>query len=244
MLPPQVKFCKDVEPGNNAAKECLEEHRNENGFSSNCKSLLEKMMERRAEDFRLEEPLIDACSDDMNEKCGMSPDDLSAIKGKDELKSAQKSVMNCLQDFRDELRASCKAQVNKMMKRSSQDIRFDTSLAEACQADRQKLCSGIQPGSARVIRCLEDQREKLTQECSASLFDFEVHMAESIDFNFPMKQSCSEEINRRDGGMRRLLPDPLSLPCTSAPPLPLPCTNLLPPVTEGSARTWCLATGA
>ena len=51
-------------------------------------------------------------------------------------------------------------------------------------------------GSARVIRCLQDQREELSYECRATLFDQEVRMAEDIDFKYPMKRACSAEIQK------------------------------------------------
>lgn len=34
------KFCADVAPGNGRATACLEEHRNDSGFSSDCKYAL------------------------------------------------------------------------------------------------------------------------------------------------------------------------------------------------------------
>ena len=49
-------------------------------------------------------------------------------------------------------------------------------------------------GSARVIRCLQDNREELSYECRATLFDAEVRMAEDIDFKYPMKRACSSEL--------------------------------------------------
>ena len=49
-------------------------------------------------------------------------------------------------------------------------------------------------GSARMIRCLQDSRSKLSKDCQASLFDQEVKMAEDIDFKYPLKRACSLEI--------------------------------------------------
>ncbi len=38
------------------------------------------------------------------------------------------------------------------------------------------------------------RRQELSYECKATLFDQEVRMAESIDFQFPMKKACSQDI--------------------------------------------------
>ena len=43
------------------------------------------------------------------------------------------------------------------MEYASSDIRFDVPLAEACFEDRQEFCANVPPGSARVIRCLQDR---------------------------------------------------------------------------------------
>ena len=44
------------------------------------------------------------------------------------------------------------------MEYASSDIRFDVPLAEACFEDRQDFCANVPPGSARVIRCLQDRQ--------------------------------------------------------------------------------------
>ena len=38
-------------------KDCLEDHRDDAGFSAECKEMFEQMMEARAEDFRLDSSL-------------------------------------------------------------------------------------------------------------------------------------------------------------------------------------------
>ena len=38
------------------------------------------------------------------------------------------------------------------------------------------------------------RRQELSYECKATLFDQEVRMAENIDFQFPMKKACRQDI--------------------------------------------------
>ena len=72
-------------------------------------------------------------------------------------------------------------------------------------------------GSARVIRCLQDAREELSYECRATLFDAEVRMAEDIDFKYPMKRSCTAEIQTFcpgiEHGHARVRSPRLATPC-------------------------------
>lgn len=52
---------------------------------------------------------------------------------------------------------------------------------------------GLQ-GDSRVIRCLEESREQLTQDCKVAIFEHMSSMSEDIDFNKPLKDACSAEI--------------------------------------------------
>lgn len=185
------KFCNDVKPGNARVKACLEDKKEDPEFSAECKKTFEEMMARRATDFRLDAKLRDLCKADIEEVCGYEKDSLDSIAGYDG------RVLECLQDYKDELvTPACKKRVHKLTMRAAQDIRMDRPLSDACFDDRQKLCANIQPGDARVLRCLQDSREQLTYECRATLFDQEVRLAEDIDFQFPLKKACAAEIPR------------------------------------------------
>eukprot|EP00958_Prasinococcus_capsulatus_P008020 scaffold751_cov395-Prasinococcus_capsulatus_cf.AAC.27 len=183
------KFCKDIKPGNARAKDCLEDHREDPEFSADCKQKFEDMMERRATDFRLDAKLTKLCATDIEEVCGYEKDSLDTIAGYDG------RVIECLQDYKEELTgALCKRRVHRLTMRAAQDIRMDEPLWDACFEDRAQLCPDIPPGSARVLRCLQDNRGELSYECRATLFDQEVRLAEDIDFKYPMKKACTAEI--------------------------------------------------
>eukprot|EP00884_Botryococcus_braunii_P022595 jgi/Botrbrau1/9019/Bobra.0148s0119.1 len=186
------KFCADVPPGNTRAKDCLEEHRDDDGFSKPCKDEIEKMMSERAADFRLDYKLRESCSDDIDELC-----EYEVAENVADTRSRDAPVIKCLQDYRDSIQnPACKSRVLKMMEFASSDIRFDVALAQACYEDRMGLCGSIPPGSARVIRCLQDQRALLQEDCKAVLFDQEVVMSESIDFQYDMKKNCTAEMSK------------------------------------------------
>ena len=56
--------------GNARVKDCLEEHRNDAEFSSECKEEFEIMMEARATDYRLDSNLRENCAEDIEDVCG------------------------------------------------------------------------------------------------------------------------------------------------------------------------------
>ena len=97
---------------------------------------------------------------------------------------------------------TCAARVHRVMAATMRDVRFNHPLAEACTADRQRLCASVPHGSAGVMRCLMGQREALSPACAAMLFDTQVAMAENIDYNWPLKKACYVEIERHCGGVQ------------------------------------------
>lgn len=68
------------------------------------------------------------------------------------------AVVNCLQDFADDIKSEkCKARVHSYLELAAQDIRFDVPLADACHADRLKLCSSVPPVRRRHTHaCVQD----------------------------------------------------------------------------------------
>ncbi len=185
----KAKFCSDVRYGAARVKDCLEDHKDEAGFSAGCRTEFESMMARRATDFRLDAQLRELCAADIDAVCGYEKDSLDSVAGHDG------RVVECLQDYKAELKsAACRDRVHVLTERAAADIRMDRPLADACAADAQRLCADVEPGGARVLRCLQDHEDKLAYECRATLFDQEVRLAEDIDFQVPMKKACSKEI--------------------------------------------------
>jgi golgi apparatus protein 1 len=185
----QQRYCKDIAYGSSRVKDCLEEHLKDSKFSVECKTEFVAMMERRAGDFRLDAELRESCADDINKVCAYQEE------GKERTESEDAKVITCLVNSKDDLQGkACKAAVHKVIQRQSSDIRMDQPLAAACDEDRALLCGGHMPGSASVIRCLQDKRQELNSKCSAQLFDLEKRLAEDIDFQFPLKTICASEL--------------------------------------------------
>ena len=40
---------------------------------------------------------------------------------------------------------------------------------QACRADFERLCSGVQPGGGRVVVCLKQNASRLSPDCAAAL---------------------------------------------------------------------------
>jgi len=43
------------------------------------------------------------------------------------------------------------------------------ALESACKADFEKLCAGVAPGGGRIIKCLQENADKLSAPCKSAL---------------------------------------------------------------------------
>ncbi|CAI5946646.1 unnamed protein product [Closterium sp. NIES-64] len=139
------RFCADVVPGDARVKDCLEAHRRDSDFSTPCKEEVERMMEHRASDFRLDPGLRKYCHRDIVETCYPDADDISDVASWDS------RVIECLQDYRRELKdPRCRQQVHLLTQRAAEDMRFDHPLQQACQGER---CTRV-GGLCSLRRCM------------------------------------------------------------------------------------------
>lgn len=104
----------------------------------------------------------------------------------------------------------------------------------ACEADVEKLCSDVQPGALRLVRCLGRQREALSDACRDALSSERVRTAEQLG---RLQESCASDAPRLCAQARGPLHlvdclqkhrDQVSAPCREALPEPPPKTAPAP----------------
>lgn len=49
------------------------------------------------------------------------------------------------------------------------------SVRQACQADIQKFCAGVQPGGGRIRACMAEHRDELSTACQDALATVRAH---------------------------------------------------------------------
>jgi hypothetical protein len=55
------------------------------------------------------------------------------------------------------------AQPSPAQQKAMQEVRA------ACQADLQKLCANVQPGGGRIIACLKEHKEEVSDGCKQAI---------------------------------------------------------------------------
>jgi hypothetical protein len=71
-------------------------------------------------------------------------------------------LANCLQAHESELSPVCKANHDQAKAKAKE-------AHEACADDVQKLCKDVKPGEGRIVRCLKDNSDRLSNECRDKL---------------------------------------------------------------------------
>lgn len=71
-------------------------------------------------------------------------------------------IAACLKQHESEISPGCR----KRMAEGRKEVK---EFAEACKADVETLCKGVQSGQGRIMRCLSEHSDKLTDACRAKI---------------------------------------------------------------------------
>jgi hypothetical protein len=77
-------------------------------------------------------------------------------------------IAGCLKQHESELAPGCRERMAQARKEGKEFV-------EACKADTETLCKGVQPGQGRVMRCLVDHKDKLSSGCRAKISEAQTH---------------------------------------------------------------------
>jgi hypothetical protein len=71
-------------------------------------------------------------------------------------------VATCLKQHESELSPGCQQRMAEAREKGKE-------FAEACKADAGTVCKGVQPGQGRILRCLAENKDKLSSACRAEI---------------------------------------------------------------------------
>ena len=77
-------------------------------------------------------------------------------------------IAACLKQHESELSPGCRERMTEAREQGKE-------FAQACKADTETLCKGVQQGQGRIMRCLVEHKDKLSGECRAKISEAESH---------------------------------------------------------------------
>ncbi|KAF5838865.1 hypothetical protein DUNSADRAFT_2034 [Dunaliella salina] len=181
------QLCKDLPHGHGRIIRCLEEKTEDPDMSKECKSEVERVMNEKAKDYRLNYRLTHACEQDIPRLCDNV---CSTIPGM----VCGGLVLQCLQDKQDNITVqACQEEVFYFELMEVKDFRNDVILAEACRNDVEAYCKDVEPGEGRVHLCLRFNKDKLTDKCRHEETKLAAIEYGDIRLASKLNKLCSEE---------------------------------------------------
>ena len=80
-------------------------------------------------------------------------------------------VLACLYAFSDKLTGQCEYALYDAAVQLERFVASLTYLANECDADLEKFCAEIEVGEGRVLKCLDDNGDKISDRCTQALKD-------------------------------------------------------------------------
>ena|SRR5215510_12325892 len=77
--------------------------------------------------------------------------------------------VSCLQKYSDKLSAECQQHLSDVQAKVAA---WKQAFDQACSADVQSFCSGVEPGHHAIFKCLRDHKDELSQTCTDQLAKF------------------------------------------------------------------------
>ena len=82
-----------------------------------------------------------------------------------DVKPGEGRIQACLKEHKDDISQECRAFLEAKGKEIREKIE---QISEACKSDAQKLCPGIEPGEGRILKCLMQHQEEVSDQCKNS----------------------------------------------------------------------------
>lgn len=83
-----------------------------------------------------------------------------------DVKPGEGRIMRCMKEHENDFSQACKAKMaekKEMMEKKMKEAQ------EACKGDLESFCKDVKPGEGRIIQCLIEHKDKLSEGCKQKL---------------------------------------------------------------------------
>jgi hypothetical protein len=97
---------------------------------------------------------------------GMSPNCMAELEKLCPGNQSGNARKKCFQDNEGKLSSACRQQLDAMAFRIKEDMQ---NFKVACEADVRRLCRNVEPGAGRILQCLEENYQDVSNSCYQAL---------------------------------------------------------------------------
>ena len=127
--------------------------------------------------------LAEACRTDVEKFCN----NIEAGEGR---------VHKCLRDNRKKLSDTCRKEELLLEEKEADSIELNVSLLKSCKAERQLFCDAVQPGQARVFRCLAENMNDADfgSNCKYQVINKLQRRQANWKLDPPLRKACRSDV--------------------------------------------------
>ncbi|KXZ44222.1 hypothetical protein GPECTOR_71g583 [Gonium pectorale] len=206
-------FCGDVPPGAARVIRCLQSNMHKGHFPPSCRAALTQLTDRAAVKYSLNFRLRQECEEDAQVLCPDSVDEVGAsrhtLTGKSGAAS-QETTLACLAKQPAKLAASCRAELQSLVKLALNRYRVGMPLTSQCDGDVMARCQVDRVAapflqSGYVLDCLAKHAAKLHKPCWELVQFKRAATAESTAWRAPGASGALDEalVQRLAADVRR-----------------------------------------
>ncbi|XP_064105225.1 Golgi apparatus protein 1-like [Macrobrachium nipponense] len=194
-LPMVESSCKDIRGGNARVLRCLMRHLNSPEMPSACEAALLEIQYFVSRDWNLDPQLHNACVDEAVKLCNAKKDwadtSTNVERGVHVLPCLFRYVYHPNKDLR--LSTNCIHEVQRVMHERAAYVDLLPEIEMVCMEHLAQLCS-THTGPGEEIACLQDNLEKLNQECKEVIGNYTAAEAKDTGLNAQLTLQCASVV--------------------------------------------------
>ncbi|ESO11293.1 hypothetical protein HELRODRAFT_116840 [Helobdella robusta] len=144
---------------------CLILNKHHPDMHDKCRAGVEHHQLMTLKDYKFSHNFDKACRSNIKKYCPQ-------VRNKADVVDCLSTVMltDTFLETKHRLDKQCRAQLNFEFLQRSEDILLDPKLRDSCSKDISTFCQHVEHGEQKVIQCLMDNFEKLSQKCHREMF--------------------------------------------------------------------------
>ncbi|CAI9714844.1 Golgi apparatus protein 1 [Octopus vulgaris] len=188
--------CRSIQPGDARIMSCLMEKLGTDKMTDECEERLIEIQYFISRDFRLDEQVYSHCHKDAVSLCHADKEWYNP-RGPNN----SPLILPCLYNFikRDselqQVSRACKHEIKRVMRQRAHSVNLMPSIQNACLQNLGQYCS-FETDKGQEVRCLQDNYEKLSDDCQEAVRTFTEDEDENIELDAILIRACTPMIKK------------------------------------------------
>ncbi|GAB1597551.1 Golgi apparatus protein 1-like [Argonauta hians] len=190
--------CRGIDPGDARIMSCLMEKLGTDKMTDECEERLIEIQYFISRDFRLDEQLYTHCHKDAVSLCHADKDwytPRGPINSPIILPCLYHAMKRDPESPQRQLSRGCRHEIKRIMRQRAHSVNLMPSIQNTCLQNLGQFCS-LETAKGQELRCLQDNYEKLSDECQEAVRTFTEDEDENIELDAILIRACTPMIKK------------------------------------------------